>query len=79
MKIDITYCSQWNYLPQATGLVAELKAKFGDQHQFTLIPGDRGIFDVHVNGEILFSKHQEERFPKYQEIPVKITMALLED
>ena len=27
----------------------------------TLVPGPRGIFDVAVNGEIIFSKHAEGR------------------
>lgn len=33
-----------------------------------LIKGDRGIFDVVVNGEVVFSKHDADRFPKDDEI-----------
>jgi len=33
-----------------------------------LIPGSGGIFDVKLNGETVFSKHQVGRFPKDGEI-----------
>jgi selT/selW/selH-like putative selenoprotein len=33
-----------------------------------LIRGDNGIFDVRVDGELLFSKHAEGRFPDEDEI-----------
>jgi len=33
-----------------------------------LIPGDRGIFDVTVDGRLVFSKHTEGRFPREDEI-----------
>ena len=33
-----------------------------------LIPGNNGIFDVAVDGKIIYSKHQTGRFPEDQEI-----------
>jgi len=33
-----------------------------------LIRGDGGIFDVTVDGDLLFSKHKEGRFPNSAEI-----------
>jgi len=33
-----------------------------------LIPGRNGVFDVKVDGELIFSKHQELRFPEEGEI-----------
>ena len=63
-------------MPQATGLVAELKAKFGaDSVEDELIVGDKGIFDIEVNGNLIFSKHQTGRFPHYQEVPTAIEMS----
>jgi len=63
-------------LPQATGLVAELKAKFGEASiSEELVEGDKGIFDVEVDGNLVFSKGQAGRFPTYQEVPIAITMA----
>lgn len=34
----------------------------------TLIEGSRGIFDVKVDGELIFSKHEVDRFPENEEI-----------
>jgi len=66
-------------LPQATGLVAELKAKFGESAvKASLVEGGGGVFDVEVGGQLLFSKHQTSRFPRYQEIPTAISMAGLD-
>jgi selT/selW/selH-like putative selenoprotein len=33
-----------------------------------LIPGDRGIFDVVLDGSLIFSKHSEGRFPQADEV-----------
>ena len=37
-----------------------------------LIRGDRGIFDVEVDGDVIFSKHMEDRFPTNEEIVGKL-------
>jgi selenoprotein W-related protein len=34
----------------------------------TLISGSGGVFDVTVDGKLLFSKHEQGRFPTDQEI-----------
>ncbi|MGB1678124.1 MAG: SelT/SelW/SelH family protein [Acidimicrobiales bacterium] len=34
----------------------------------TLLPGDKGIFDVEVNGTLIFSKHTAGRFPEPGEV-----------
>ena len=33
-----------------------------------MVPGSRGAFDVVVDGETIFSKHREHRFPAPGEI-----------
>ncbi len=43
----------------------------GYQHRIdalTLTPGPKGIFDVAVNGELLFSKHATGRHPQPGEV-----------
>lgn len=39
-----------------------------DGAQIHLIAGGGGVFDVHVNGSLLFSKHRVGRFPEPGEI-----------
>ena len=37
-----------------------------------LVQGDRGIFDVEVDGDVVFSKHMEGRFPENDEVLAKL-------
>jgi selT/selW/selH-like putative selenoprotein len=37
-----------------------------------LVPSDKGRFELSVDGELVFSKVQEGRFPEYGEIKPKI-------
>jgi len=53
--------------------VAELQAKFSDDVQAELIKGDRGAFEVTLDGELIYSKLRERRFPRYAEVPGLIT------
>ena len=38
-----------------------------------LNPGHKGIFDVHVDGERIYSKGETGRFPEPKEILAKLT------
>ena len=67
MNIRIEYCVQWNYEPRALSLGDELSNQFGD-NIVKLKPGDRGAFEVFVNGQLIFSKLQTDRFPEDKEI-----------
>jgi len=39
---------------------------------FTLVPSDKGRFELSVDGELIYSKVQEGRFPEYGEVKPKI-------
>ena len=47
-------------LEQAVGFTAEV------------IRGDNGIFDVKVDGELVYSKHKEGRFPEPGELAKRL-------
>ena len=70
MKIDIHYCTEWNYKPQAASLADELRKSLGVEAK--LIPGGKGIFDVIVDGETVFSKYKVGRFPNSGEVAGKL-------
>ncbi len=61
MKITITYCSEWNYLPNASSLEQEINQVYSADIE--LIAGSNGIFDIKVDGLEIFSKKNENRFP----------------
>jgi selT/selW/selH-like putative selenoprotein len=52
-------------------LAEEIKSKLNDV-SVDLIEGSGGIFDVAKNGEIIFSRTREGRFPEVDEILIKI-------
>lgn len=37
-----------------------------------MIQGSGGVFDVRVDGELIFSKHEVGRFPEHDEILTQI-------
>jgi selenoprotein W-related protein len=47
-------------------LADELRNAFGIDSD--LVEGTRGIFDVYVDDRLVFSKHQEQRFPDPGEV-----------
>ena len=66
MKITIEYCVQWNYEPRALSLRSLLDSEFGVLAE--TIPSSGGVFEVTVNGSLIFSKKQLGRFPNEEEI-----------
>jgi len=51
-------------------LAATIKGETGVESE--LVCGGGGIFDVVVDGEMIFSKHELDRFPEPEEILSKI-------
>ncbi|MDP6978809.1 MAG: Rdx family protein [Myxococcota bacterium] len=57
-------------MPRASSLAAAIQ----DAHatEPTLTPGDGGIFEVLVDGDCVFSKQREGRFPSEDEIVARL-------
>ena len=66
MKISIEYCTKWNYQPRASGLGEELKKKF--DAEIELLASSGGVFEVVVDGKLVFSKKALNRFPEEGEV-----------
>ncbi len=45
-----------------------LKTKKQDVASLELVPGSGGVFEVFVNGKLVFSKEKEGRFPEWHEV-----------
>ena len=67
MKLSIEYCSAWNYLPQASSLEDELKQNFPNM-EISLISSGGGVFEIVLDGKLIFSKKAINRFPEKGEI-----------
>ena len=53
-------------MPRASSLAASIKQALGVDTE--VVAGARGQFDVVADGELIFSKQQEQRFPEPDEI-----------
>ena len=53
-------------MPRASSLEATLKRELGIDAE--LVKGGGGVFDVHADGQLVFSKHAEGRYPEEDEI-----------
>lgn len=75
MKIRIEYCGIWNYEPKASSLEEEIKNVYSDA-QIICERSDGGVFEIELNGELIFSKFKLSRFPDDGEILEKIKSKL---
>lgn len=67
--VRITYCTQCNWLLRAAWMAQELLARFpGDISELALKPGTGGIFEVHVDDELVWSRAERGRFPDIKEL-----------
>ena len=68
-RVEITYCSQCRFVLRATWLTQELLITFDtDLGEVALVPGTGGIFEVRVDGELIWSKKANGRFPESKEL-----------
>jgi selenoprotein W-related protein len=69
MEVSITYCVPCRYQAQALqDADAILKAFGAELDALRLVPGDHGVYDVAVDGTVVFSMETVERFPETTEL-----------
>ena len=68
-RVEIQYCTQCRWLLRAAWMAQELLTTFENElGELALVPGTGGIFEVRVDGEVIFSRDQEGRFPESKEL-----------
>lgn len=76
MDLEITYCQPCGHQARAVEMVSQLLASYGmplnKKLTVALKPSDSGIFDVALDGKLIFSRKQEGRFPTVDEIKKQI-------
>ncbi len=71
--VEIQYCTQCRWLLRAGWTAQELLTTFTDDlGGVTLIPGSGGVFDVRVDGETVWSRKDQGRFPELKELKQRI-------
>ena len=66
--VTVRYCPKCRWLTRAAWLAQELLITFGDELEVLLSPGPSGLFEVSLDGELLFSRAQAGRFPEPKEL-----------
>lgn len=68
-QVEIEYCTQCRWLLRAAWLAQELLTTFEqDLTSVSLQPGTAGIFEVRLNGAVLFNRKEAGRFPESKEL-----------
>jgi selenoprotein W-related protein len=68
-QVEIEYCIQCRWLLRAAWLAQELLTTFeAELSAVTLVTGTGGIFEVRLDGNTIFSRKQQERFPEAKEL-----------
>jgi len=77
VTVEIKYCVPCKYIGLALKHTEQLLNEFGkDITSLKLIPGDGGVYDIKVNGILIYSTTKEERFPEYEVLQVAVRKAL---
>lgn len=68
-RLEIEYCTRCRFVLRATWLAQELLMTFGDElGELVLVPGTGGVFEIRLDGDLLFSRKQSGRFPESKEL-----------
>jgi selenoprotein W-related protein len=68
-RLEIEYCTQCRWLLRAAWLAQELLTTFEQElGEVALVPGSGGVLEVRLDGEVIFSRAREGRFPESKEL-----------
>ena len=68
-RLEIEYCTQCRWLLRAGWTAQELLTTFVDDlKEVALVPGKGGVFEVRLDGETIWSRAAQHRFPELPEL-----------
>ncbi|HQN65469.1 MAG TPA: SelT/SelW/SelH family protein [Methylophilus sp.] len=76
-RVEIEFCTQCRWLMRAAWLAQELLTTFdGDLESLTLKPGTGGIFDISLDGVVVYSRKMQGRHADAAELKQLIRDAI---
>lgn len=79
-RVEIEYCTGCRWLTRGAWVQQELLQTFEDElGEVALIPGSGGVFDVRVDGTLLWSRAEEGRFPELKELKQRLRDEVVPD
>ena len=68
-RVEIHYCTQCRFILRASWIAQELLMTFGQRiGELALVPSTGGVFTVLLEGEVIFSRKEQGRFPDSKEL-----------
>lgn len=68
-RVEIRYCTKCRWLLRAAWMAQELLTTFEQEvGELALKPGDGGVFEVRANGQLVWDRKAEGRFPEITEL-----------
>src|SRR5690242_2993900 len=72
-RVEITYCPRCRWLLRAAWMTQELLTTFERElTEVALRPGPEGIFEITLDGETIWSRAAEGRFPELKELKQRV-------
>lgn len=72
-RVEIEYCRQCRWMLRAAWMAQELLSTFEEElGGASLVPGTGGVFIVRVEGETVWSRKDEGRFPEITELKRRV-------
>ena len=72
-RVEIVYCTRCRWLLRAAWMAQELLTTFEqDIAELALKPGTGGVFEVRADGELVWSRAREGRFPEIAELKQRV-------
>ncbi len=72
-RIEIEYCRLCRWMLRAAWMGQELLQTFEDEiGEVALRPGTGGVFVISVDGEVVWSRKEEGRFPEITELKQRV-------
>jgi selenoprotein W-related protein len=72
-RVEIKYCTQCRWLLRAAWMAQELLTTFDQEiAALTLTPATGGLFEVWANGQLVWSRKREGRFPEITELKQRV-------
>jgi len=67
--LRITYCTQCNWLLRSAWMASEVLSTFAlEMGEVTLVPGTGGIFEVTLDGELIWERKRDGGFPDVKQL-----------
>lgn len=68
-RLVITYCTQCNWLLRSAWMAQEVLSTFSlEMGEVSLRPGTGGIFEIHLDGELVWERKRDGGFPDVRQL-----------